>query len=76
MTDPHTIARSLSQAQRKALRTAEPRKRAHDPDSLFFTDTRGCGDLKALGLGFVTLNGLMLTDTAMAVRAIIEEEGI
>ena len=66
------IAEGLSEQERRAYLTAGKRIRALDPESLFITDTRGCGRL--LGTT-VTMAGLMLTPLGCALRALAQEQG-
>lgn len=77
MPDPTTeeiarIAEGLSEQERRAYLTAGKRLRALDPESLFITDSRGCGPLPGTT---VTMAGLMLTPLGLAVRAHLQERG-
>lgn len=65
------LARGMTVAEKRAYLTAEPSKRALDPDSLFMCDTRGCR--RGLPGTFVTLHGLMLDNTGLALRDWIKE---
>ena len=66
------IAEGLSVQERRAYLSAENRIRALDPESLFITDTRGCGRL--LGTT-VTMAGLLLTPLGLGIRAHLQERG-
>lgn len=71
MTDPHTIARSLSPAQRSMiLEIGDGRPREYSLGQSGFA-------LLRLELVFVNeLGARHLSDVGQSVRAIIEEEGI
>lgn len=70
MTDPHTIARSLSPAQRRAVanglrKTAWPTIQA--------LNRRGLVDIRVC---FPDGEGIRLNAVGQSVRAIIEDEGL
>jgi len=71
MPDPAKIAATLSEGTKRAILSAEPRRRALDPDSLFVTNSRGAIRAELEPLTMVTLAGLMLNSAGLAVRDVL-----